>query len=63
MESGEPPASHLGKVIIEMWEAELAALPVRKRKNWKGSMIDRFGVKGVVVYDPQGIEVPGYGHK
>ena len=46
---------------IEMWKAEIAALPVRKRKNWKGSMIDRFGVRGVVVYDPQGIEVPGYG--
>ena len=24
-------------------------------------MIDRFGVKGVVVYDPQGIEIQGYG--
>ena len=46
---------------IEMWKAEIAALPVRKRKNWKGSMTDRFGVRGVVVYDPQGIEVPGYG--
>ena len=46
---------------IEMWKAEIAALPVRKRKNWKGSMIDRCGVRGVVVYDPQGIEVPGYG--
>ena len=46
---------------IEMWKAEIAALPVRKRKNWKGRMVDRFGVRGVVVYDPQGIEVPGYG--
>ena len=46
---------------IEMWKAQIAALPVRKRKNWKGSMIDRFGVRGGVVYDPQGIEVPGYG--
>ena len=46
---------------IEMWKAEIAALPVRKCKNWKGSMIDRFGVRGGVVYDPQGIEVPGYG--
>ena len=46
---------------IEMWKAQIAALPARKRKNWKGSMIDRFGVRGVVVYDPQGIEVPGYG--
>ena len=46
---------------IEMWKAEIAALPVRKRKNWKGSMTDRFGARGVVVYDPQGIEVPGYG--
>ena len=24
-------------------------------------MTDRFGVRGVVVYDPQGIAVPGYG--
>ena len=47
--------------VIEGWKAEIAALPVRKRKNWKGSMIDRCGVRGVVVYDPQGIEVPGYG--
>ena len=46
---------------IEMWKAQIAALPVRKRKNGKGSMIDRFGVRCVVVYDPQGIEVPGYG--
>ena len=34
---------------IEMWKAQIAALPARKRKNWKGSMIDRFGVRGVVV--------------
>ena len=46
---------------IEMWKAQIAALPARKRKNWKGNMIGRFGVRGVVVYDPQGIEVPGYG--
>ena len=46
---------------IEMWKAEIAALPVRKRKNWKGSTTDRFGARCVVVYDPQGIEVPGYG--
>ena len=24
-------------------------------------MTDRFGARGVTVYDPQGIEVPGYG--
>ena len=44
-----------------MWKAQIAALPARKRKNWKGSTTDRFGARGVVVYDPQGIEVPGYG--
>ena len=46
---------------IERWKAEIAALPVRKRKNWKGNIIDRFGVRGGVVYDPQGIEALGYG--
>ena len=46
---------------IERWKAEIAALPARKRKNWKGGTIDRFGARCVVVYDPQGIEVPGYG--
>ena len=48
--------------IIEMWKAEIAALSVRKRKIWKGRMVDRSGVRGVVVYDPLGLEVPGYGH-
>ncbi len=40
---------------------EIASLPTRKRKNWKGWATDQFDAKGVVFYDAEGVEVPGYG--
>ena len=46
---------------IARWEREIAALPARKRKNWKGNAQDRMGAKCLVVYDAEGVEVPGYG--
>ena len=46
---------------IARWEQEIASLPARKRKNWKGNARDRMGAKCLVVYDAEGVEVPGYG--
>ena len=46
---------------IARWESEIAALPARKRKNWKDNARDRQGVKCVVVWDEEGVEVPGWG--
>ena len=40
---------------------EIASLPTRKRKKWKGWAKDPFGAKAVVFYDAEGVEVPGYG--
>jgi len=45
---------------IAEWEREIASLPARKRKNWKGCAADQFSAKCKVVYDAEGIEVPGY---
>ena len=46
---------------IARWESEIAALPARKKKNWKASATDRQGVKCAVVWDADGMEVPGWG--
>ena len=46
---------------IARWEQEIASLPARKRKNWKDCASDRMGAKCLVVYDMEGVEVPGYG--
>ena len=46
---------------IRQMEAEIASLPPRKRKNWKGYTKDEFDAKSLVVYDAEGVEVPGYG--
>ena len=42
-------------------EAEIASLPPRKRKSWKWHSKDEFSILGIVVYDAEGVEVPGYG--
>ena len=47
--------------VIARWEREIASLPARKRKNWKSFAQDRMGIKGIVVYDAEGVEVQGYG--
>ena len=49
------------KDAYQGWEREIAALPERKRKNWKGYMKDDFAAKSLVLYDAKGIDVPGYG--
>ena len=47
--------------MIARWEQEIASLPARKRKNSKGNAHDRMGTKCLVVYDAEGVELPGYG--
>ena len=39
--------------VIARWEQEIASLPARKRKNWKGNARDRMGAKCLVVYDAE----------
>ena len=46
---------------IRQMEAEIASLPPRKRKNWKWHSKDEFDTISIVVYDAEGVEVPGYG--
>ena len=46
---------------IRQMEAEIASLPPRKRKNWKRQTKDEFQTFSLVVYDAEGVEVPGYG--
>ena len=55
------PTISVPKDVIARWEVEIASLPTRKRKNWKRLAKDQFGTKGVVFYDAEGVEVPGYG--
>ena len=47
--------------MIARWEQEIASLPVRKRKNWKGVSISSFWAYDKVYYDAEGVEVQGYG--
>ena len=46
---------------IARWEQEIASLPARQRKNWISFAQDRRGIKGIVVYDEEGVEIQGYG--
>ena len=43
------------------WESRVAALKPKKRKAWKGHVLDTFGQKTVAVYCEEGIPVPGRG--
>ena len=42
---------------IAVWQAEVAKLPARKRKNWEGALMDKRGVTTRVRYNPDGIAV------
>ena len=44
---------------ITNWEAEVECLKPRKRKNWSGTLQDRFGVLTRVRYNPEGVAIPG----
>ena len=45
---------------VKAWEAEVAALPVRKQKIWKGRVVDSHGCAAVVRYVPCGCDL-GFG--
>ena len=38
---------------IEQWRAEVNLLKPRKRKNWKGSLTDKWNVKSKVIYNTE----------
>ena len=44
---------------IAAWEAEVERLKPRKRRNWSGTLQDRFGVLTRVRYNPEGVVIPG----
>ena len=41
--------------MIDDWLAEIAAMPMRKRRQWKGHLKDKWGVKQRVRYTPEGV--------
>ena len=47
------------EIRIASWEAEISAIKPRKRKNWTGSLQDRFGVLTRVRYNEEGVPIPG----
>ena len=47
--------------LYTAWELQVAALKPKKRKAWKGHVLDTFGQKAVAVYCEEGIPVPGRG--
>ena len=42
------------QVAIDMWNAQLQALPRRKRVSWKGKLLDERGVASRLRYKPGG---------
>ena len=46
---------------VKAWQAEVAALPVRKQRIWKQRVLDSHGCLSVVRYVPGGHDL-GFGH-